>query len=161
MNNMSKQGSSSRCIVFDHTESLSSRSEQVCLESLDLLHTHLALAGKRFDYWYYYYKEPASIPSNTWPIIVSCLVQCLAPGHAVANSVDIFPTVLLPAIVSCCLVKAALHRQFIYALPEHKAVQHATFRQLCLCTACCSLMNITVSTLYSTAVMAMLILTLV
>ena len=34
---------------------LPSCSEQVCLESSDLLHTHLALAGKRFNYCYYYY----------------------------------------------------------------------------------------------------------
>ena len=31
----------------------SSRSEQVCLESSDLLHTHLALAGTHFKYYYY------------------------------------------------------------------------------------------------------------
>ena len=30
------------------------RSEQVCLESSDLLHTHLALAGMRFNYYYHY-----------------------------------------------------------------------------------------------------------
>ena len=30
------------------------RSEQVCLESSDLLHAHLALAGKRFNYCCYY-----------------------------------------------------------------------------------------------------------
>ena len=33
---------------------LSSRSEQVCLASSDLLHTHLALAGKHCNYYYYY-----------------------------------------------------------------------------------------------------------
>ena len=32
----------------------SSRSEQVRLESSDLLHPHLALAGIRFYYYYYY-----------------------------------------------------------------------------------------------------------
>ena len=32
-----------------------SRSEQVCLTSSDLLHTHLALAGTRRCYYYYYY----------------------------------------------------------------------------------------------------------
>ena len=30
---------------------LSNRSEQVCLESSDLLHAHLALAGKRFIHY--------------------------------------------------------------------------------------------------------------
>ena len=95
-------------------------------------------------------------------MIVSCLVvQFFAPGHAVASSVDIFPAMLLPASVSCCLVKAALHRHCIYVLPEHKAVQHAEFRQLCLCIASCSLMNMLVSTLDSTAVMAILVSTLV
>ena len=32
---------------------LSGRSEQVCLESSDLLHMHLAMAGTRFIYYYY------------------------------------------------------------------------------------------------------------
>ena len=36
---------------------MSRRSEQVCLASSDLLHTHLALAGMRFDYHCWYYRH--------------------------------------------------------------------------------------------------------
>ena len=40
---------------------LSTRSEQVCLASSDLLHTHLALAGTNFTYHYYYVKPGAAL----------------------------------------------------------------------------------------------------
>ena len=61
------------CLFFP----LPSRSEQVCLENADLLHTHLALAGVRFSYHDFYRAFGFWLEVSCSVSIVQVLLQCL------------------------------------------------------------------------------------